>query len=303
MPMYARLAPLSWRVKRKEVCKNCRDKSCISSKNLYKFQSKSCGVNLVPQQLEDNTNCLLCGQCLKACDLNNPGQGDRPNPGWFKRQFAKDLLDLKPLSMAQAVFVLVVSGFVIYEIAVEYSITKKLLLYVPGLFIKFFNLNGTWAKGITESLTIFFILPAIIWFIPFGLARLGGVRTTFSNYMKNVGISFIPIMAAGHIIKSIAKSTSRIPYWKHSLSDPIGYQAAQAIQNKSIQLTGIPQWGQMLITVIVIVLIILALFLNLVIIKKILAKHFPGRKGGLFYYFISFLYGGSFIAMIIIWRF
>ena len=59
------------------------------------------------------------GQCLKACDRNNPGMDERPNPGWFTQAWAKDLFALKPLANAQVAFLLVVSGFVVYELFTE----------------------------------------------------------------------------------------------------------------------------------------------------------------------------------------
>lgn len=301
--LYARLSPFGWGVKNKGICQNCKDKSCVSRKNLYKFQGRSCGVNLAPQYLEDNTDCLLCGQCLKACDSNNPGIKERPNPGWSKKPWAKDLLDTKPLSMAKTVFILIVSGFVIYEIAVEDSVTKKILLYIPDQIIEFFRGDEVWAKGIIESLTIYFLLPVIIWLIPYFLTRIAGGTISIPDYMKKLSIAFIPIMAAAHIIKSIAKSTSRIPYWKYSLSDPIGIKSARAIQNKAIQLTELPDWSALVITVFVVILMILAILLSLIIIKKNTQKYFSQVKGVLFIYLIPLIYGGLFIAMIMVWRF
>ena len=112
--IYARLAPVGWGVKDRSVCSGCKDKSCVSSRTAYEFQGRSCGVGLYPGNMDDNTDCLLCGQCLKACDRNNPGLDGRPNPGWFPRSWFKDMLELKPFTAAQVAFVLVVSGFMVY---------------------------------------------------------------------------------------------------------------------------------------------------------------------------------------------
>jgi len=94
--IYARLAPMGWGVKDKSVCSECKDKSCVSNRSAYEFQGRSCGVSLYPANIDDNTDCILCGQCLKACDRNNPGPDERCNPGWFRRPWFKDMLNSNP---------------------------------------------------------------------------------------------------------------------------------------------------------------------------------------------------------------
>jgi hypothetical protein len=103
----------------------------VSIETAYRIQARSCGVGLNPSVLDDNAECLLCGHCLKACDQNSPGIEGRPNPGWFPRPWAKDLRGLKPLTAPQAAFLLIVSGFVIYEVLSEWGASKAILLHVP----------------------------------------------------------------------------------------------------------------------------------------------------------------------------
>ena len=71
--LYSRLSAFGWKVKDDNICKNCKDHSCIATSNVYKIEGRSCGVGLFPGRLNDNTNCILCGQCRKACNNNNPG--------------------------------------------------------------------------------------------------------------------------------------------------------------------------------------------------------------------------------------
>ncbi len=130
------------------------DKSCVSNKNAYEFQGRSCGVRLHPVRLEENTECLLCGQYLKACDRNNPGIDGRPNPAWFKRRWFKDLLERKPFTPAQATFCLVLSGFVVYEIFTEWTVTKGLLLYLPISIGQSLGVSGAWGNGLVKSLML-----------------------------------------------------------------------------------------------------------------------------------------------------
>lgn len=211
--LYARLAPLGWGVGDKAVCKTCKDKSCVSNKTAYEFQGRSCGVGLQLAMLEENTKCLLCGQCLKACDRNNPGIDGRPNPGWFRRRWFKDLLELKPFTPAQAAFCLVVSGFVVYEVFTEWTETKGLLLWLPTSIEHALGASGAWGNGLVKSLTLFVGLPALLWLLPFAVFRLVGGRLPINDYLLRFGIAFIPVMAAAHAIKALLKMTSRIPYW------------------------------------------------------------------------------------------
>jgi len=55
--LYARIAPFGRRVKDTQVCKDCKNKSCITKKYLYNFQARSCGVNLVPPGLVSPALC------------------------------------------------------------------------------------------------------------------------------------------------------------------------------------------------------------------------------------------------------
>jgi polyferredoxin len=189
--LYARLAPMGWGVRDKSLCSHCVDRSCSSDKTAYKFQGRSCGVFLRPADIEDNTECLVCGQCLKACDRNNPGIDARPNPGWFPRRWFRDLLDLKPMTAAQAAFCLVVSGFVVYEVFTEWPVTKDLLLWTPTKLGQALGANGTWSRGLVQSVTLFAALPAVFWLLPFVAFRLAGGRIPLGDYLLRFGIAFI----------------------------------------------------------------------------------------------------------------
>jgi polyferredoxin len=282
--LYARLAPLGWGVVDKAVCESCIDKRCIAKKNAYDFQGRSCGVGLYPSMIETNSDCLVCGQCLKACQHDNPG--------WFGRKWFKDILELKPFSAPQVLFCLVVSGFVIYEVFTEWAVTKDLLLWLPRLIA---------ANGFVKSVLLFFGLPLILWGAPFGLFRLIGGKLSMSNYLLRFGIAFIPIMAAAHITKSMLKMTSRIPYWEFAVSDPQGAITAQRIIEKSAQLSSLPAWRDPVITVISLVLMTIGIVLSTVVIRRLIIELNIGWQSRLFY-LIPAVYGGGFLAMLIMWR-
>ena len=301
--LYARLAPVGWGVRDRTVCSDCKDRSCVSNKTAYKFQGRSCGVRLSPYSLDDNTECLVCGQCLKACDRNNPGLDGRPNPGWFPRGWFKDLLALKPLTAAQAAFCLVVSGFVIYEVFTEWSVTKDLLLWTPARLEQVLGGSGAWKHGIVNSMTLFVALPAILWLLPFGAFRLAGGRLPLSDYLLRFGIAFIPIMAAAHAVKALLKTTSRIPYWEYLANDTMGIDTARGIIAGTVPLASLPAWRDPAVTILGLGLMGLAVVLSFLVVRRLIATHTPGSGWrAVPLYLIPLLYGGAFTAMLIAWR-
>ena len=301
--LYARLAPVGWGVRDKSICTDCRDRSCVSKKTAYEFQGRSCGVGLKTFNLDDNTECILCGQCLKACDRNNPGLEGRPNPGWFPRRWFKDILDLKGLTASQAAFCLVVSGFVIYEVFNEWSVSKELLLWAPSKLELALGAGGVVGHGAVKSVTLFVILPALFWMAPFGAFRLAGGNLPLRDYLLRFGIAFIPIMAAAHAIKALLKMTSRIPYWDHVVSDPLGVETARGILDKTTQLTPLPFWLEPALTVLSLTLMGAGVALSLLVVRKLIVECLPesGSRSVLLY-LIPGLYGGIFTFRLIAWR-
>ena len=302
--LYARLAPMGWGVRDRSICLDCKDRSCVSNETAYEFQGRSCGVGLRPHSLDDNTECLVCGQCLKACDRNNPGVDGRPNPGWFPRRWFKDILDLKALTAAQTTFCLVVSGFVIYEVFTEWSVTKELLLWAPSKLEHVPGLSSPLGQGMVKSVTLFVILPAIFWMAPFGTFRLIGGRLSLNDYLLRFGIAFVPIMAAAHAIKSLLKMTSRTPYWEYAFSDPLGAETARGILDKSVPLAPLPFWRDAAMTTLSLGLMGVAVALSFLVVRKLIAVYVSERgRRTTPLYLIPVLYGGAFSAMLLAWRF
>lgn len=160
----------------------------------------------------------------------------------FPRRWFKDLLDLKPMTDAQAAFCLVVSGFVVYEVFTEWSVTKELLLWTPTRAEQALGASGAWSHGIVQSMTLFVALPAVFWLLPFGAFHLAGGRLPLGEYLLKFGIAFIPIMAAAHVVKALLKTTSRIPYWECVTADPVGAETVRGILDKTLPLAALPAW-------------------------------------------------------------
>jgi polyferredoxin len=301
--LYARLAPFGWSTGDRSICRNCKDHSCTARVNAYVFQGRSCGVGLNPAHIDDNTDCLLCGQCVKSCDYNNPGIEGRPNPGWFVRPWFKDIFALKPMTTAQTAFCLIVSGFVVYEVFTEWNVTKGLLLWLPDNINMWLGIGNTWSHGLIKSLILFVFLPTLAWLLPYGLFRLAGGKLPIKEFFCIFGIAFIPIMAAAHTVKALLKTTSRIPYWGNAFTDPVGVESARGILDKSLQLASLPAWRDPAVTVLSLIFICCGITVSTVVIRKLTMTYVrdSGRRAWTLY-LIPSLYGGAFAVMICLWR-
>lgn len=219
--LYARVAPLEWRVRNKETCAECKDKLCVSAERRDKWYGRACPNGLYPARIETNTDCILCTQCHKACPHDNLRLSTRP--------FLKGLFSEVRLSTPQIGFLIVVSGFVIYEILSEWSPSKDVLMYIPQHVSYLTGVAGQWPEGLVNAVLLFGVLPAILWSIWPAVGKLARIRIPLSDYFARYGAAYIPIMAAAHIDKSLQKMTTRLDYIPGAIEDPAGTKTAAAI--------------------------------------------------------------------------
>jgi hypothetical protein len=154
-----------------------------------------------------------------------------------------------------------------------------------------------------QSLTLFALLPLLLWLIPYVLFRLQGRAMPVREYFCTFGLAFIPIMAAAHALKSLLKMTSRIPYWQNALTDPIGIDTARGILGKTLQLAPLPAWREPLITITSFSLILTGIFLSVLVVRK-LSRRLTGTNNAqtAVFYLIPTLYGGGFLVALVAWR-
>lgn len=65
--IYGQVAPVAVRVKDPDVCAAHTQKSCFTGSDL----GYGCPYFNLPQKLETNVLCSMCGECLRTCDRNN----------------------------------------------------------------------------------------------------------------------------------------------------------------------------------------------------------------------------------------
>ena len=227
--LYALISPFEWRADDLSICKSCKTKDCVVKKNHYRLTCRSCTSNLYPATIRDNRNCLLCTQCLKTCPCKNIRFS-------IRRPFA-DFFTAVNLRPAEVGFILLVSGFVVYEILSEWSVSLAILMWLPDHCTHALGMTGSMANFVSATI-MFVVLPILVLLVVAALAKLASGRKAapFVATVKTFALLLLPTIAGAHIIKSILKMSSRIPYWRGALSDPKGIETAQRIAAKTFVL-------------------------------------------------------------------
>jgi len=295
--LYAMISPFEWRADDMSICRACKTRDCSTKKNYYRLVGHSCTSNISPPTIKDNRDCLLCTQCLKVCPHKNIRFSTRkPYADFFRG------IELKN---AQAAFVLLVSGFVVYEILSEWSKSKTILMWAPNQLIETLGITGSAVIGFFSATVLFVIYPVILFSAVVVLSKLlsrtsaGGIAIA-----RTFALLLIPTMAAGHLIKAVLKMTSRIPYWNHVFADPTGRQTAQRIFDSSLLLDkSIPDALFPIISYTTAGILLIALAATIIIFRKssTLQKYHIGVKIPLFLGALA--YWSVFAVMIFMWRF
>lgn len=227
--LYAFISPIEWRADDLSVCGSCKTKDCIAKKNHYRIVGRSCTSNLYPATIKDNQDCLLCTQCLKVCPYDNLRLSTR----W---PFA-DFFRAVELRAAQVGFIVLVSGFIVYEVLSEWPVSKAILKWIPEHLIDAFGITGP-MTGFVSAIVMFIIFPGVLFLVVGALAKIasGPGKVSSGAVVKTFAFLLLPTMAGAHLIKSMLKMTSRIPYWPHAFSDPKGIATAQEIVDKTLVL-------------------------------------------------------------------
>jgi len=94
-------------------------------------------------------------------------------------------------------------------------------------------------------------------------------KENFHQSLGSLAFAILPVMGSMHFLKVIFKTTSRIPFWKHALSDPAGVETATALLNGSLHLDrGILHSLSPVITIVAVILPVLGLFFSFRLIVR-----------------------------------
>lgn len=292
--LYSLCSLFEWGVKDQNVCSQCKTKDCMDPKNYYILTKRSCTSNLYPAAIKDNRRCLLCTQCLKVCPYGNLR--------FSLRKPMADFFKSLTINSAEFFFIFVVSGFIIHEIYVEWAAAKKILLFIPDEINKFFGITGEPAYFIS-AVILFIFFPAVIFFVPSVLAKISA-RMSMFDAAKKFSIIILPVMAAAHILKSLFKITSRIPYYEFTIKDPLGITSANMITSGSLQLD--KSFINLIfpfLSFFALILLLGSLLFSSVLIFKNSSHKTISLSGKISLLLGLLLYGSIFLVMVIAWRF
>ncbi len=221
---YGRGGMLAIRHESTEQCVTCTSKDCVLACNRTRWQGRSCPSLLSPARLNSNRDCLLCGQCIKACQPDNMQLLLR-RP--FHAADARERLVAWPVLL----FVMLVSGFVSYEVCTEWSSAKAMFLWVPhqaGPLVGMAADNG-WVKGVWTL----FVFPALLWLVLGAIMLVIGSAKTFPEAWRRLALPLVVVIAAGHMAKGLAKFASWVSYLPAALQDPVGTETALRLSDGS----------------------------------------------------------------------
>jgi NAD-dependent dihydropyrimidine dehydrogenase PreA subunit len=288
--LYSLLSFGQLRVIDANVCKNCKTKDCISKTNHYKFTGRSCTSELYPAKILDNRSCILCGQCHKSCT--------KDNITIQKRKFAYDLFTNIKLSWAETAFFMIVSGFVVYEVLSEWTVSKKIVMTIPDWISHSLNIAGS-LSGTIKAIVLFVLLPIIFYMILAILKKVIAKETWIKSFTQLV-IAILPVTASMHLLKSLLKTTSRIPYWDLVFSDPKGVKTARLLyDNPELLNKNILSVISPYIDMIAILLSVGGLALSLLIIRK---QQYKNRTSRIISIFAVLVYSSIFFITLTAWR-
>jgi hypothetical protein len=134
-------------------------------------------------------------------------------------------------------FIVLVSGFIVYEVLSEWPVSKAILKWIPEHLIDALGITGP-MTGFVSAIVMFIIFPGVLFLAVGALAKIasGPGKVSSGAVVKTFAFLLLPTMAGAHLIKSMLKITSRIPYWPYVFSDPKGIATAQEIVDETLVL-------------------------------------------------------------------
>jgi polyferredoxin len=222
---YGRGGMLAVRVAADAACHTCSEKHCTAAGQRNRLDTRSCPSLLNPPKLNSNRDCLVCGQCIKACQ---PDQMQlllrKPFPSADARE--------REASWPATLFVMTVSGFVLYELCSEWATAKHWFLFVPEEFARRMNIPDQvgWIKGIWMLV----VVPFAFWTL-LGLISMltGGIKGLWKTW-RQLALPMVVLIAAGHMAKGLAKVASWGPFLPGAVRDPAGVDTASALAAHTI---------------------------------------------------------------------
>ena len=191
--------------------KNCGQNASVSP------TARACSSLLNPARLNASQDCLICGDCIKADNGGTMQLLLRPP---FSKTDTREPLASWPLTL----FVVIVSGFVTYELCGVWKAADPVFAYVPEQVIKALGATawGGWIKGLWTIVAV----PLLLWLVLGVVGRLTGAGQSLGETWRRLALPMALVVAAGHLAKGLEKFTSWAGYLPYAWAEPTGVQTA-----------------------------------------------------------------------------
>ncbi|MCX7887665.1 MAG: hypothetical protein N3B01_10505 [Verrucomicrobiae bacterium] len=181
----------------------------------------ACRSLLNPRRLDTSKDCLVCGDCLKA---DRSGEMQLLLRAPYARADAREPVASWPMTL----FVMIVSGFVTYELSGVWKPAGDAFLWVPTQ-VKAGNAAG-WVQG---AWTIV-VWPLAMWLLLGAVALLAGAGKSLTEVWRRLALPIAPVVAAGHMAKAMEKFSSWAGFLPHAWAEPAGVQTVFKMHTKQM---------------------------------------------------------------------
>ncbi|MBI5686520.1 MAG: 4Fe-4S binding protein [Verrucomicrobia bacterium] len=248
---------------------------------------RSCPSLLNPARLNSSKDCLVCGDCLKA---DTAGTMQLLVRAPFSSADARESLASWPLTL----FVMMVSGFVTYELSGVWKAAEPVFLWAPKQAAA--ALNAGAAAGWIQGLWTIAVVPLLIWLVLGAVTLVFGGAKSLGEAWRRLALPVAVVVAAGHMAKGLEKFTSWAGFLPYAWAEPTGVQTALQMNAKTMPQ---PAAWLTLPTLSVLAMLLLALGgvlalreARLASSEKTTARFVPILLLGGFYFFLVFGWGG-----------
>lgn len=173
--LYSTAAPLELRSKNKSICVDCKTKDC----------ARSCPMSLYMGNLDRNTDCVLCANCVKSCQ--------KDNIGFFARKFGEDFWKSKIKYLDEALIAVLLLGVAFEETAAMLKIWDNIKNYFGNSFL------SSWIL-----LLAVVILPFVLFIIAGYFSKYLAKDYSVKQILRVFGYMFIPAAISLHIAHNLA---------------------------------------------------------------------------------------------------
>lgn len=222
---YGRGGMLGVRAGSSAVCSACTGKDCLVACHRARLDARSCPSLLNPPRLSRSRDCLVCGQCIKACRRDNIRL-------LLRRPFPSEDAREAEATWPTTLFVMLVSGFVAWELLAEWPRGEQAFLAAPRWIAA--ALGSPTLVGLVAGLWALAVVPFVVWSFAAAGIRLTDRKARIGSTWRRIALPVAIVVSAGHMTKALAKFTSWIVFLPQALRDPAGTSTVRAVAAKAL---------------------------------------------------------------------